>query len=129
MSRTGTVKETVPNRSFKVNHVYSKQELKADPSKRFKNNMIATAKYTCLTFLPLNLFYQFTKFSNIYFLMMAFLQMIPAISNSGGYPTMLTPLMFVLVVSMIKDIIEDVQRHKFDNLENNRIVQVSVEVK
>ena len=33
---------------------------------------------------------------------------------------MLTPLSFVLIVSMVKDIIEDVKRHKFDNLENNR---------
>jgi hypothetical protein len=35
---------------------------------------------------------------------------------------MLTPLAFVLLVSMIKDIIEDVKRHKSDNVENNREV-------
>ncbi len=33
---------------------------------------------------------------------------------------MLTPLSFVLIVSMVKDIIEDVKRHKSDNVENNR---------
>mmetsp|Transcript_30715 Transcript_30715/g.30204 ORF Transcript_30715/g.30204 Transcript_30715/m.30204 type:complete len:219 (+) Transcript_30715:222-878(+) len=129
MSRTETVKKNIPNRRFHVNHQYSKSELKADRTRKFKNNKISTAKYSCLTFLPLNLFYQFTKFSNIYFLMMAFLQMIPAISNSNGYPTMLTPLLFVLLVSMVKDIVEDVQRHKFDNLENNRVVTMSVEVR
>ena len=55
--------------------------------------------------------------------------MIPAISNSNGYPTMLTPLLFVLLVSMVKDIVEDVQRHKFDNLENNKVVTMSVEIR
>jgi hypothetical protein len=37
---------------------------------------------------------------------------------------MLMPLSFVVVVSMIKDIIEDVKRHKSDNIENNRKVTV-----
>ena len=46
----------------------------------------------------------------------------PISSWNGGPPGMLMPLTFVLVVSMIKDIIEDVGRHKSDNLENNRTV-------
>ena len=37
---------------------------------------------------------------------------------------MLLPLGFVVVISMIKDIFEDVKRHKSDNLENNRKVTV-----
>lgn len=48
--------------------------------------------------------------------------MVPQITNSNGLPTMLTPLSFVLIVSMVKDIIEDVKRHKFDKLENNKEV-------
>jgi hypothetical protein len=35
---------------------------------------------------------------------------------------MLFPLSFVLIVSMVKDIIEDVARHKFDNIENHKTV-------
>jgi hypothetical protein len=38
---------------------------------------------------------------------------------------MLTPLSFVLAVSMIKDIIEDVKRHKSDKVENNKEVLVA----
>lgn len=34
------------------------------------------------------------------------------------------PLSFVIVVSMIKDIFEDIKRHESDNLENNRKVKV-----
>ena len=33
---------------------------------------------------------------------------------------MLMPLSFVVIVSMIKDIFEDLKRHKTDKLENNR---------
>lgn len=37
---------------------------------------------------------------------------------------MLMPLSFVVLVSMIKDIFEDMKRHQSDNLENNRKVLV-----
>ena len=37
---------------------------------------------------------------------------------------MLMPLGFVVFVSMIKDIIEDIKRHMSDNIENNRKVTV-----
>ena len=45
--------------------------------------------------------------------------MIPEISISGGKPTILMPLGFVVVVSMIKDIIEDSKRHASDKKENS----------
>ncbi|KAF4747084.1 hypothetical protein FOZ63_010827, partial [Perkinsus olseni] len=60
------------------------------------SNSIMTSKYTVLTFLPKNLWYQFHVFSNVYFLCMAMLQLVPAISDSNGKPTMLTPLALVL---------------------------------
>jgi hypothetical protein len=37
---------------------------------------------------------------------------------------MLIPLTFVVVVSMIKDVFEDLSRHKSDNIENHRAVEV-----
>lgn len=37
---------------------------------------------------------------------------------------MLMPLSFVVLVSMIKDIFEDLKRHKSDNFENNLKVLV-----
>lgn len=37
---------------------------------------------------------------------------------------MLVPLSFVVIISMIKDIFEDVKRHKTDKVENNRSVEV-----
>ena len=50
--------------------------------------------------------------------MMCF-QMIPPITVSNGVPTIIMPLGFVVLVSMIKDIIEDSRRHKSDNKENS----------
>lgn len=50
--------------------------------------------------------------------------MVPQISISDGKPAMAIPLVFVLLVSMIKDIFEDSKRHKSDNLENNQVTLV-----
>lgn len=90
-----------------------------EPDRRFCSNEIHTAKYTWWSFLPKNLFFQFTKLANIYFLVMMIFQMIPQISISDGMPTILLPLGFVVLVSMVKDIIEDTKRHKSDNTENS----------
>jgi hypothetical protein len=38
------------------------------------SNKISTGKYNALTFLPKNLFYQFSKMSNAYFLFLALLE-------------------------------------------------------
>jgi len=58
---------------------------------------------------------------NVYFLILLGLEFWPTVSDSpGGYPGLLLPLSFVVGVSMIKDIYEDVKRHRSDNDENNR---------
>jgi len=53
------------------------------------------------------------------------MELIPEISDSGGVPVLALPLSFVVGLSMIKDIYEDYTRHKQDNDENNRKVQVA----
>jgi phospholipid-transporting ATPase len=72
-----------------------------------------------LTFIPLNLFMQFNKGSNVYFLIITFMQMIPSISISDGKPVMAMPLFVVVLVSMIKDAFEDYKRHQSDDKEND----------
>jgi phospholipid-transporting ATPase len=57
--------------------------------------------------------------ANLYFLIIMVLQIIKPISISGGQPAILLPLCFVVFVSLIKDGLEDLKRHKSDNLENN----------
>ncbi len=38
------------------------------PDLSLTKNFITTSKYTCLTFIPINLFEQFSKLANLYFL-------------------------------------------------------------
>lgn len=40
-------------------------------------NFVRTAKYTLVTFLPLNLFEQFSRIANLYFAFIAILQVYP----------------------------------------------------
>jgi len=50
---------------------------------------------------------------------MGLFQMIPAISSSEGIPYVYLPLSFIIVVTAIKDIVEDIKRHRSDAKENN----------
>ena len=92
------------------------------PLNPYLKNTISTSKYNCMTFLPKNLYEQFNKLANIYFLILAVLQSIPVISNSGGIPSILLPLSIVLFISGFKDLMEDRKRKKSDLEENNRKV-------
>nr|CEL74529.1 TPA: phospholipid-transporting P-type ATPase,putative [Toxoplasma gondii VEG] len=87
-------------------------------------NEIHTAKYTKYSFVPLVLFYQLTRFSNFYFLCVAMLQLLPAISDSGGVPTYLIPISIIVGLSVIKEFFEDYSRHKSDEEENSKQVLV-----
>jgi len=53
------------------------------------------------------------------------MQMVPEVSTSKGVPVNVMPLSFIIVVSAIKDIIEDYKRHKEDKKENEMLFQVS----
>lgn len=52
------------------------------------------------------------------------MQTIPDISISNGLPAIYVPLIFVLIVSALKDFYEDFKRKKSDNEENNKTVLV-----
>lgn len=78
--------------------------------KKFVSNRVTTTKYTCLSFFPKNLFGQFSKMANLYFLFMTILQCVPGLQDFYGAGTTLMPLMFVVSVSMVKDAFEDNKR-------------------
>lgn len=71
-----------------------------------QNNYIKTSKYSVLTFLPLNLFEQFQRLANFYFLCLLVLQMIPAISSLTPITTAI-PLIGVLTLTAVKDAYDD----------------------
>ncbi|XP_063696552.1 probable phospholipid-transporting ATPase IA isoform X5 [Culicoides brevitarsis] len=89
---------------------------------KYCNNHISTAKYSAITFIPSFLFEQFRRYSNCFFLLIALLQQIPDVSPTGRYTT-LVPLLFILSVSAIKEIVEDIKRHRADDEINHREVE------
>ncbi|XP_014207463.1 probable phospholipid-transporting ATPase IA isoform X3 [Copidosoma floridanum] len=89
----------------------------------YRNNHISTAKYSVLSFLPSFFFEQFRRYSNCFFLFIALMQQIPDVSPTGKWTT-LVPLIFILSVSALKEIVEDVKRHRADDETNKREVEV-----
>ncbi|XP_036424324.1 phospholipid-transporting ATPase IA isoform X5 [Colossoma macropomum] len=90
---------------------------------KFCSNRVSTAKYNVLTFLPRFLYSQFRRAANSFFLFIALLQQIPDVSPTGRWTT-LVPLLFILVVAAVKEVIEDLKRHKADNVVNKKETQV-----
>ncbi|GFV88598.1 phospholipid-transporting ATPase IA [Trichonephila clavipes] len=91
--------------------------LNALQKQKFCINRISTAKYNVFSFLPKFLFEQFRRYSNIFFLFIALLQQIPNVSPTGRYTTAV-PLIFILSISAIKEIAEDIKRHLADDSVN-----------
>ncbi|XP_072612813.1 phospholipid-transporting ATPase VB isoform X7 [Vulpes vulpes] len=85
----------------------------AEVSRRYSGNRICTTKYTFLTFLPQNLFEQFHRWANLYFLFLVILNWMPSMEVFHREITML-PLAIVLFIIMVKDGMEDFKRHRFD---------------
>ena len=88
-----------------------------------RSNAIRTTKYTIFTFFPKNLFEQFHRFANWYFLLIIVLNFIPQIQAFGREVSMI-PLLFVLTVTAVKDAFEDLRRFRSDREVNNREVLV-----
>uniref|UniRef100_A0A3B4T7E9 Phospholipid-transporting ATPase n=1 Tax=Seriola dumerili TaxID=41447 RepID=A0A3B4T7E9_SERDU len=90
---------------------------------RYSGNAIKTYKYNVLTFIPLNLYEQFKRVANLYFLALLILQIIPDISTLPWYTTLI-PLVVVLGITAIKDLVDDLARHRMDKEINNRKSEV-----
>ncbi|CZR57136.1 related to P-type ATPase [Phialocephala subalpina] len=89
----------------------------------YLGNTIRSSRYTVLNFVPRQLFFQFSKLANAYFLLVSILQMIPGLSTTGSYTT-IAPLLVFVAISMGKEGYDDVRRYKLDQVENNRTTLV-----
>ncbi|XP_063355735.1 probable phospholipid-transporting ATPase VD isoform X2 [Pelmatolapia mariae] len=92
-------------------------------SRNYKSNAISTTKYTLLTFIPMNLFEQFHRAANLYFLFLTLLNWVPVVEAFQKEITMI-PLLVVLIIIAIKDALEDFRRYLFDKKVNNNVVRV-----
>lgn len=92
----------------------------------YLDNTITSSKYTLLSFLPRQLFAQFSKLANCYFMIIAILQMIPSWSTTGTYTTII-PLLVFISISIIREGYDDIRRHRLDRQENEHIATVICE--
>eukprot|EP00241_Pyramimonas_parkeae_P000712 CAMPEP_0114248118 /NCGR_PEP_ID=MMETSP0058-20121206/13395_1 /TAXON_ID=36894 /ORGANISM="Pyramimonas parkeae, CCMP726" /LENGTH=1017 /DNA_ID=CAMNT_0001361489 /DNA_START=230 /DNA_END=3280 /DNA_ORIENTATION=+ len=83
----------------------------------FCGNTILTSKYTAWSFLPVNLYEQFSRAANLYFLFIAILQVTPGLSPTHWFTTVF-PLMLVLGLNMVKELYDDSGRHASDRRVN-----------
>jgi phospholipid-transporting ATPase len=95
----------------------------ANAANKYVDNHVSTSKYNIITFLPKFLFEQFSKYANLFFLFTAILQQIPGISPTKRYTT-IVPLGVVLLVSAVKEYVEDHRRKTSDRQLNNSKAQV-----
>lgn len=89
----------------------------------FPSNYITTAKYSVWTLIPKNLYEQFHRVANIWFLIVSIFQVLPFnLSPTSSWAT-IAPLSLVLTVTLCKDAYQDYRRHQSDKEINNRLVK------
>ncbi|KAA3462568.1 phospholipid-transporting ATPase 2 isoform X1 [Gossypium australe] len=87
------------------------------------DNRISNRKYTVLNFLPKNLWEQFSRFMNQYFLLIACLQLWSLITPVNPASTW-GPLIFIFAVSASKEAWDDYNRYLSDKKANEKLVWV-----
>eukprot|EP00158_Paraphelidium_tribonemae_P009096 Partr_v1_DN28769_c2_g1_i1_m62345 putative ATPase, class VI, type len=89
------------------------------PKASYMENGIHTSKYSIWSFLPKNLFEQFRKIANSFFLLLVVLQLFEPFLIV--HPLVAAfPIIFIVTVTALKDAVEDYRRWKSDRLVNNR---------
>ena len=78
----------------------------------FPPNITKSAKYTLYNFVPLSIFYNFSKYTNLYFLLMTLLMLTKY--SPFSLSSVVSPILFITVVSMIREGLEDYSRYKSD---------------
>jgi magnesium-transporting ATPase (P-type) len=90
---------------------------------KYCDNSIRTSQYTLYSFLPLAIMNQYKTPFNWFFLVQAIIDCIPAISSVNP-ATSIMPVIIVLIISLIREAVEDYRKYSNDKLANETIVQV-----
>ncbi|KAH9932838.1 aminophospholipid-transporting P-type ATPase [Amylocystis lapponica] len=86
---------------------------------KYPPNIVRNQKYNAFTFLPIVFYEQFKFFFNLYFLLVALSQFVPAL-KIGFIATYVAPLAFVLCVTMGKEAYDDYLRNLRDREANSQ---------
>ena len=87
------------------------------------SNQEENNKYNLITFFPIVLFNQFKQFGNFFYLIMSISQFIPEL-KVGFLFTYISPLAFVVCVSMAKEFYDDINRRLQDKRINLSLINV-----
>ena len=102
-----------------------KREIKLNGTtspRTFMTNKLKNTKYNLLSFIPVVLFNQFKFFYNLFFLLIALSQFIPPL-KVGFLITYVSPLAFVLTVTLLKEASDDLSRYRKDKELNNAKIE------
>ena len=118
----------VPNhRSRYVDQNFKYLRSAISRQKQLRSNELKTTKYSIYNFLPLNLFEQFHRFANVYFVFIAILNFVPQVGAIDPYLA-LGPPIFILTVTAVKDGYENYRRYKSDREINCTLSKVYCQV-
>ncbi|XP_068061762.1 phospholipid-transporting ATPase VB isoform X2 [Anomalospiza imberbis] len=92
---------------------FGSKKWKENPNRYYDSNEIKTTKYTIFTFFPKNIYEQFHRFANIYFVFIALLNFVPVV-NAFQPEVSVIPICAIMVITAIKDAWEDFRRYKLD---------------
>ncbi|XP_072002006.1 phospholipid-transporting ATPase VB isoform X2 [Engystomops pustulosus] len=119
----GRRKKDDRKRIIKSNLLFEGSKWKENPNSVYRTNKIKTTKYTFLSFIPKNLFEQFHRFANVYFVLLAALNFVPVV-NAFQPAIAIIPICIILAITAIKDLWEDFRRFKSDKEINNMLCMV-----
>ncbi|CAK9002666.1 Probable phospholipid-transporting ATPase IA (ATPase class I type 8A member 1) (Chromaffin granule ATPase II) [Durusdinium trenchii] len=96
-----------------------------DLAKTYPNNKVITSKYTVLTFVPKNVWEQFHKAANSYFLLISFIMFIgnytPLFHGFIQFYSTFLALLIMMTASAVIAALDDLRRHDADVKTNGQI--------
>ena len=116
------------NNANECNLIDSKEDIIESQKKKYSNNSIRTCQYTLFTFLPLAILNQFKTTFNWFFLFSLILVCIPQISDKSPFSEAL-PFSVVMIISLVKEAIEDYRKYTNDKKANNSKVLIFKDTK
>lgn len=86
---------------------------------QYISNKVSSTRYTLLSLIPKNLFEQFQRSANIWFLIVSVFQLIPFGLNPVDSWTTIVPLAILIGLTLLKDAYNDFHRSREDKKTNN----------
>lgn len=111
--------EVIPRHLHERDTIKKRYGAELSKQLKFPSNAISSTKYTFLNFIPKNLFEQFHRFANIYFVFICIINFVPQVDAISPLLS-LAPVVAILAFTACKDGYEDYRRYKSDKNINSQ---------